>query len=135
MQIGEVAERCGLSLRTIRHYEEVGLVRPDTRSRGGFRLYTAADLRRLRLIRQMKVLGFRLDEMRDLLSLLIPDATDAPAGQATEEERLDVLRDFSRTADHRCDELRARLDAAHDFLATLHECRTRLTAATTKVDG
>lgn len=40
MQIGEVAERIGLSLRTIRYYEEVGLVVPSVRSQGGFRLYT-----------------------------------------------------------------------------------------------
>ena len=44
MQIGEVAERVKLSLRTIRHYEEVGLVPPSARSKGGFRLYTEADV-------------------------------------------------------------------------------------------
>jgi DNA-binding transcriptional MerR regulator len=126
MQIGEVAERTGLSLRTIRRYEEVGLVTPATRSQGGFRLYTAADLRRLGLIRQMKALGFRLDEMRDLLSLLTPDMADSAAGKRVEEQRFDSLRDFSRTADHRCSELRARLDAARDFQAALHERRARL---------
>ena len=46
-QIGTVAERVGLSLRTIRHYEEVGLVVPSGRSAGGFRLYTDGDVERL----------------------------------------------------------------------------------------
>jgi DNA-binding transcriptional MerR regulator len=128
MQIGEVAELTGLSLRTIRHYEEVGLVTPDTRSQGGFRLYTAADLRRLRLIRQMKALGFSLDEMRTLLSLLAPGRADAAAARPTEEQQLDPLRDFSRTADHRCGELRARLGAAREFLATLDERRAYFAA-------
>lgn len=71
MQIGEVAARTELSLRTIRHYEETGLVVPSARSRGGFRLYTETDVARLMVIRRMKPLGFTLDQMRDLL-----DATD-----------------------------------------------------------
>ena len=52
MQIGEAAERVGLRIRTIRHYEDVGLVIPSARSAGGFRLYTDADLERLLVIRR-----------------------------------------------------------------------------------
>ncbi|WP_043368340.1 MerR family DNA-binding transcriptional regulator, partial [Mycolicibacterium conceptionense] len=47
MQIGEVAARTELSIKTIRHYDEVGLVTPSARSAGGFRLYTADDVNRL----------------------------------------------------------------------------------------
>jgi len=47
LQIGQVAERTELSIKTIRHYEEVGLVTPSARSAGGFRLYTGADVDRL----------------------------------------------------------------------------------------
>lgn len=54
MQIGEVAARTELSLRTIRHYEETGLVIPSARSQGGFRLYTETDVARLMVIRRMK---------------------------------------------------------------------------------
>jgi MerR family transcriptional regulator, copper efflux regulator len=67
--IGEVADRLGLSLRTIRHYDEVGLVVPSGRTAGGFRLYTDEDVERLALIKRMKPLGFSLDEMRDLLEI------------------------------------------------------------------
>jgi len=70
MQIGEVAEETGLSLRTIRYYEEMGLVTPSARTTGGFRLYADADVARLRLIRRMKPLDFSLQEMRDVLALL-----------------------------------------------------------------
>lgn len=49
MQIGEVADRTGLSLRTLRYYEEVGQVRPSTRTSGGFRLYSETDVARLLL--------------------------------------------------------------------------------------
>src|SRR5690606_29334830 len=70
MQIGEVAERTCLSLRTIRYYEEVGLVVPSARSQGRFRLYTEADVRRLWLIRRLKPLGLSLDQIRELVAAL-----------------------------------------------------------------
>ena len=56
-QIGEVAERTELSLRTLRHYDEIGLLQPSARSEGGFRLYTDDDVDRLLVIRRMKPLG------------------------------------------------------------------------------
>ncbi|WP_121749958.1 MerR family transcriptional regulator [Streptomyces sp. E2N166] len=122
MQIGEVAERTGLSLRTIRHYEEVGLVIPSARSKGGFRLYTAADVDRLMVIRRMKPLDFSLEEMRDLLDITDRLATsdDAPTGEERERlrERLDSYR---KVADARCETLRARLTMAEDFAATLRQ--------------
>ncbi len=119
MQIGEVAERTGLSLRTIRHYEEVSLVIPSARSKGGFRLYTEADVERLMVIRRMKPLDFSLEEMRDLLE--ITDriaAADAPTGEELERlrERLDSYR---KVVEARCETLRARLEMAEDFAATL----------------
>lgn len=131
MQIGEVAERTGLSLRTIRHYEEVGLVIPSARSKGGFRLYTESDVDRLMVIRRMKPLGFSLDEMRDLLEitdrLSAPDASSDDASEDADaraglRERLEGYRE---TADARCERLRAQLHAAEDFAATL---RSRLEA-------
>lgn len=70
MQIGEVAQRVGLSLRTIRYYEEMGLVVPSARSAGGFRLYDENDVARLLLIKRMKPLDFSLEESRDLLEVL-----------------------------------------------------------------
>ncbi|WP_156727609.1 MerR family transcriptional regulator [Streptomyces apocyni] len=127
MQIGEVAERTSLSLRTIRHYEEVGLVIPSARSKGGFRLYTEADVERLTVIRRMKPLDFSLEEMRDLLEItdqLAATGDEAPTGAelARLRERLDAYR---KVTDARCEKLRAQLHAAEDFAATL---RTRLGA-------
>ncbi|MGY1434199.1 MerR family transcriptional regulator [Streptomyces reniochalinae] len=126
MQIGEVAERTGLSLRTIRHYEEVALVIPSARSKGGFRLYTEGDVERLMVIRRMKPLGFSLEEMRDLLKITdrIADTRDPATGG--ERERLrERLDSFRKVADARCETLRARLEMAQDFAATL---RRRLDA-------
>ena len=58
MHIGELADRSQMSLRTIRHYDEVGLLKPSGRTEGGFRLYTERDFTRLLVIRRMKPLGF-----------------------------------------------------------------------------
>lgn len=68
MKIGEVSERVGMSLRSMRYYEEEGLITPAGRSPGGFRLYSERDVRRLLLIMQMKPLDFTLDEMRQVLA-------------------------------------------------------------------
>ncbi|WP_149561670.1 MerR family transcriptional regulator [Streptomyces cacaoi] len=123
MQIGEVAARTELSLRTIRHYEEAGLVVPSARSQGGFRLYTERDVERLMVIRRMKPLGFSLDEMRELLAAT--DALDTSAG-VTGDERdalLETVRGFETRAAAKIEELRVQLSRAEDFAATL---RSRL---------
>lgn len=125
MQIGEVAERTGLSLRTIRYYGEMDLVVPSARSRGGFRLYTDDDVARLLLIKQMKPLGFQLEDLREVLALLHPSpprAGDADPLPATEPQReLEQLRSFAERAEQSCVELRARLASAEAFAATLRE--------------
>ncbi|GAA2095125.1 MULTISPECIES: MerR family transcriptional regulator [Brevibacterium] len=70
MHIGEMAERSGLSSRTLRHYESIGLIPPTGRTEGGYRLYSEDDLRRLMTIRRMKALSFSTAEMGELLTLL-----------------------------------------------------------------
>lgn len=86
MKVGVIAERLGLSVRTLHYWEEVGLVTPSARSAGGFRLYTDADLERLILIRRMKPLGFTLEEMKAILeavdTLNRPRAADLLVGGA-----------------------------------------------------
>ncbi|GAB3999859.1 MerR family transcriptional regulator [Nocardioides marmoraquaticus] len=95
MRIGEVAARTELSLRSLRHWEDVGLLVPSGRTEGGFRLYTEADVEKILLIRRMKPLGFTLEEMKAAL-------IDSEA-----------LRASRSTASAR-DQARARLQAVHD---------------------
>ncbi|MFZ3572620.1 MerR family transcriptional regulator [Streptomyces sp. BH097] len=119
MQIGEVATRTELSLRTIRHYEETGLVIPSARSQGGFRLYTENDVARLMVIRRMKPLGFTLDQMRDLLDATDRlDATPPPEGEER-EQLLDRVRHFEQAAADRVADLRKQLGRAEEFAGTL----------------
>ncbi|KXO91678.1 MerR family transcriptional regulator [Tsukamurella pulmonis] len=118
LQIGQVAEATGLSLKTIRHYDEMGLVAPSERSPGGFRLYTAADVERLLVIRRMKPLGFTLEQMRDLLAAL--DTLADPAATATVRADATAFVDqCSDAAQQRCAELRAQLAIAEEFANTL----------------
>lgn len=117
-QIGEVAEAVGLSIRTIRYYEETHLAPPSGRSSGGFRLYTDGDIERLRLIKHMKPLEFSIDEMRDLLS--IRDRLADPATPERERgELLDRLATFAVLAEERCRRLREQLDAGEMISRTL----------------
>jgi len=117
MQIGQVAERTGLSLRTIRFYEEAGLVIPSARSEGGFRLYGEDEIDRLRMIKRMKPLGFSLEEMQQLLTLL-DDLHQATDGRP---ELLDRLGMFHTAATTRVTALREQLAIAEDFAETLAE--------------
>ena len=122
-QIGEVAETVGLSLRTIRHYEEVGLVIPSGRSTGGFRLYTDADIARLQLVKDMKPLDFRLEEMRELLGVLdgVQDPTTSPELRRAATAR---IAEFAELAEERCARLRRDLAAAESLTDTLRATST-----------
>ncbi|MFE1233463.1 MerR family transcriptional regulator [Streptomyces sp. NPDC058745] len=126
MQIGEVAARTELSLRTIRHYEDAGLVVPSASSQGGFPLYTDADVARLMVIRRMKPLGFSIDETRELLRAVDRLGADRP-GSDTElppAERAALVarvRGYEQAATERVAELRAQLARVEEFAASLRE--------------
>jgi MerR family transcriptional regulator, copper efflux regulator len=113
-QIGEVADLIGLSLRTIRHYEEVGVVVPSGRSPGGFRLYTERDIDRLRKVMGMKPMGFALEEIRDVLDLI--DALEVEPVPDAVRERLQM---YAALAVERRDKYRRKLQLATQFTADL----------------
>jgi DNA-binding transcriptional MerR regulator len=70
LRIGELAERAGVTLPTLRYYESLGLLQPAPRRPGGFRFYDAGALQRLERIRQLKdLLGFTLEEVRAVLAI------------------------------------------------------------------
>jgi len=124
-QIGEVADAVGLSVRTIRYYEEAELVIPSGRSAGGFRLYTDADIERLRLVKNLKPLDLTIDEMRDLFAtrdrLAAPRLTKAERNQLLEH-----LAMYAALADERCERLRDQLQMAKVVSRTLgREARQR----------
>jgi DNA-binding transcriptional MerR regulator len=109
MQIGEVAARVGLSLRTIRHWDEMGLVVPSERSAGGFRLYTEADIERLALVKTLKPLDFSLEQMRDLLDTIDGLESDPGPDAARTGDLLGRLAMYRAATDSRIEALRAQV--------------------------
>ena len=68
LQIGEVAERTGVTQRTLRFYEEKGLLKPPSRMEGGFRLYSEEDITRVEQIKELQqLLGFTLAEIKEMI--------------------------------------------------------------------
>ncbi|MDX2399117.1 MULTISPECIES: MerR family transcriptional regulator [Microbacterium] len=114
MRIGEVAERTALSFRSLRHWDDVGLVQPSARTEGGFRLYTEKDVERILIIRRMKPLGYTLDEMRELLDVV--DALTVDPSDVALRARIDDIRDG---ADQRRQKLTEQLAMADEFVQLL----------------
>jgi len=102
-QIGTVARLVHLSLRTLRYWEEEGLISPTGRTAGGFRMYSPDDVARVRLVRSMKAADLSIDELRELVALVtaVEEASGPDRDAARERlaavvrrvrERLEILR-------------------------------------------
>lgn len=86
LQIGEAADRSGLTQRTLRYYEEKGLLKPPSRMDGGFRLYSGDDIERIERIKELKdLLGFSLAEIKEMLE--------------ADDVRLQIRAEWRRDAD------------------------------------
>jgi DNA-binding transcriptional MerR regulator len=110
----------GLSLRTVRYYEEQGLVVPEARTEGGFRLYTERQIERLLLVKKMKPLGFSLDEMRAMFDAREALASDA----ATPQERAAAkatIAGFAEDVQGRTAEMRRILEQSERFALELRD--------------
>ena len=87
MNIGAAAERSGLPTKTIRYYEEIGLLAPD-RAENGYRDYSVADVHRLRFLQRSRGLGFSVEECRQLLSLYADTHRESAEVKALAEAKL-----------------------------------------------
>ncbi|RWR09762.1 MerR family transcriptional regulator [Paenirhodobacter populi] len=92
MNIGDITQRTGIPARTLRYYEDIGLVTP-ARAENGYRDYSAADLDRLMLIAQARHMGFSLDECRRLAAL------NADPGRASREVRALAQKNLAAVQD------------------------------------
>ena len=115
LKIGDFATLAGTNLRTLRYYEELGLLEPTMRSKGGFRYYRATDVNRMNMIRRLQDLGLQLDEIRSLI------------GSRHDNLPRTELLGRVREALHAQDRLLA------ERVAELEEARGRLKVAMTKL--
>lgn len=69
LKIGDFAKLANTNLRTLRYYEELGLIQPAARSQGGFRYYRQTDIHRVQMIRDLQDLGLHLDRIRELMAV------------------------------------------------------------------
>jgi DNA-binding transcriptional MerR regulator len=113
--IGELARLVDLSPRTIRYYEEIGLLSTVRRLEGGKRIYTADDLRRLRFIKKLKALGLTLAEMQELEAAYARHRTNAK-----------VLPRLVELLDRRIAEIDERIETLASLRHDIREYRTRI---------
>src|SRR5262245_54864620 len=67
LKVGDLARRTGLTIRTLHHYDDIGLLKPSLHTESGHRLYTATDVARLQQVLSLRQLGFSLEQVRDCL--------------------------------------------------------------------
>jgi len=121
-RIGEVAEAAGVSTRTLRYYEELGLLSPSGHSPGGARRYSDADLARVLRIRELQQLvGFNLDEIKTIVATgarLEELRTEYKAGRPPQRER-ELIAEAIEINDQLREDMRAKLSRLETFLADL----------------
>jgi MerR family Zn(II)-responsive transcriptional regulator of zntA len=120
LKIGDFAKLAGTNLRTLRYYEEIGLLQPASRSSGGFRFYRPEDLDRLRMVASLQRLGLELASIRELMDTRVEGRTRAEFLSRVRR----ALREQANLIDERIAALtrqRAGLDTA---LGKLSECES-----------
>ncbi len=128
MRVGEVAKRLEVSPRTIKYYEEIGLVEPEERSTGGFRLYGNREIERLERILKMKSIGYSLAAIRELLA--VRDTAEEADKVTVLRTATEHLREREREASGRILKIREDLERAEALREELERdialCKRRM---------
>jgi len=90
VNIGEVSERAGLPPKTIRYYEDIGLVRP-LRSDNGYRAFRESDIHKLAFLGRARTLGFSIEDCRTLLDLYEDESRESAQVKAVAKEHLTAI--------------------------------------------
>jgi DNA-binding transcriptional MerR regulator len=122
LTIGDVAQRTGLTVRTLHHYDQVGLLRPTARTPAGYRLYGPAEIRRLQHIASLRRLGLSLDDITRCLDAgdpPLPEVLDLHLGRLdTDIREATAMRDRLLHIRRQIDDTSIDLDA---WLGVIHE--------------
>ena len=124
LQIGEVAERTSVTQRTLRFYEEKGLLKPPTRMEGGFRLYSEADIQRVERIKRLQqLLGFTLAEIKEMVEaeeVKMQLRAEYRPEAAVTQKRAQLVKAIEVT-ERQCGLIRQKVDALTDMQSKLEE--------------
>ncbi len=138
LKIQEVAAELGLTPRSIRYYEEIGLLEPAGRSEGAYRLYDADDLERLRFIKGLRDdAGFSLAEIGTLLEDEVVRTRNRERFRATEDaaERRAILADAIARVDRQIASLRTKADRLQAMIAEAETRRAHLGGHAAELDA
>jgi MerR family copper efflux transcriptional regulator len=125
IQVGELAQAVGKTVRAIHHYEELGLLEPDARSKGRFRLYDQDAVTRVRWIAKLHDLGLSLTQIQEVVSTW-EHSTSAARANATIREMYAAKLEDTRTQIERLHELERELEASISYLDACEPCDTTL---------
>lgn len=115
LRIGQLAAETGFTPKTLRYYEDVGLIQPDRRSESGYRLYAGAAVERLRFVNRARALGLHLEDIRHILE--ISDEGRVPCEHAV------------AVVDHELEGIEQQLKRLREMRRGLQALRSRLSAA------
>ncbi|SER87262.1 DNA-binding transcriptional regulator, MerR family [Propionibacterium cyclohexanicum] len=96
--VGEVSERTGLGIDTLRYYERLGLIEPVSRTAGGRRVYSDLDIERIRFVRRLRATGMPVETVAEYVRL-------RAQGPSTARQRLDLLREHREIVERQRAEL------------------------------
>lgn len=137
LKIEDVAKESGLTKRTIRYYEEIGLLAPLQRSEGGIRLYTQDHIEHLKkIVNAREVLGFSLHELQHFIS--IRDSLESHRQSykhiTDQTERREKLVEIDRVVGEQLELIEQKLQKIHDVRTELEDMRDRARKAIAKID-
>lgn len=92
MKIGDVAKKAQVNVQTLHYYERIGILKPKSRLRSGYRIYDESAVRVVRFIKHAQELGFSLDEIRDLITLRANTRSKCKTVQAKATRQLQDVR-------------------------------------------
>ncbi|MEW6749513.1 MAG: MerR family transcriptional regulator [Candidatus Latescibacterota bacterium] len=125
MQIGDLAAKAGITTRTLRYYEELGIIEPDERTEGGFRLYSDNQLRRLTIVQGLKALGFDLERIREVFALRHAVETGGELARAMSQHLEEQQGEIESRIRH-YEEMRERNERALQVLRGCLHCGIKL---------
>jgi len=117
LTVGELAKRSNVTAETVRYYTRMGLLHPKQRSLNGYKLFDTSDMKRLRFIRQAKLLGFSLAEIRQIIQHSTKGESPCPLVRSFIQQKIETNRkqlDEMSALQHRMESAVAQWESMQD---------------------